>query len=134
MLEELIRQVAVPEQQGSDDGPRDEDTDPNAGEDGAGNQGEATATEQTSNSVASGNSEDPESEQQAIDLEATQEEEDTEANRVQLAKGQSEAERAQATEQWLRQIPDNPGGLLRRKFQYQYERLYGDTPYPGNRW
>ncbi len=26
----------------------------------------------------------------------------------------------QASEQWLRRIPDDPGGLLRRKFQYQY--------------
>ncbi len=26
----------------------------------------------------------------------------------------------QATEQWLRRIPDDPGGLLRRKFKYQY--------------
>jgi len=25
-----------------------------------------------------------------------------------------------ATEQWLRRIPDDPGGLLRRKFMYQY--------------
>lgn len=28
----------------------------------------------------------------------------------------------QATEQWLRRIPDDPGGLLRRKFQYEYQR------------
>jgi len=27
----------------------------------------------------------------------------------------------QAMEQWLRRIPDDPGGLLRRKFQYQYQ-------------
>ena len=27
-----------------------------------------------------------------------------------------------ATEQWLRRIPDDPGGLLRRKFQYQYNQ------------
>lgn len=27
----------------------------------------------------------------------------------------------QALEQWLRRIPDDPGGLLRRKFQYQYQ-------------
>jgi Ca-activated chloride channel family protein len=27
---------------------------------------------------------------------------------------------AQAAEQWLRKIPDDPGGLLRRKFLYQY--------------
>lgn len=27
-----------------------------------------------------------------------------------------------ATEQWLKRIPDDPGGLLRRKFYYQYKR------------
>jgi Ca-activated chloride channel family protein len=32
----------------------------------------------------------------------------------------SEDERA--TEQWLKRIPDDPGGLLRRKFYYQYKR------------
>ncbi len=54
----------------------------------------------------------------------------------QMAEAQSEsdAERAQATEQWLRQIPDDPAGLLRRKFQYQYKQRYGDAPYEGDRW
>ena len=28
----------------------------------------------------------------------------------------------QQTQQWLKKIPDDPGGLLRRKFQYQYSR------------
>lgn len=27
-----------------------------------------------------------------------------------------------ATQQWLRRIPDDPGGLLRRKFRYQYQQ------------
>ena len=31
-------------------------------------------------------------------------------------------EDSQAIEQWLRRIPDDPGGLLRRKFQYQYNQ------------
>jgi len=31
-------------------------------------------------------------------------------------------EEEQAMEQWLRRIPDDPGGLLRRKFRYQYQR------------
>ena len=31
-------------------------------------------------------------------------------------------EQQQALEQWLRRIPDDPGGLLRRKFRYQYQR------------
>ena len=32
----------------------------------------------------------------------------------------------QATEQWLRKIPDDPGGLLRRKFLFQYRERGGD--------
>lgn len=33
-----------------------------------------------------------------------------------------EQERQQMLEQWLRRIPDDPGGLLRRKFLLQYQR------------
>lgn len=32
---------------------------------------------------------------------------------------QSRSERRDALEQWLRRVPDDPGGLLRRKFQYE---------------
>lgn len=31
-------------------------------------------------------------------------------------------EEEKATEQWLKRIPDDPGGLLRRKFYYQYKQ------------
>jgi Ca-activated chloride channel family protein len=38
-------------------------------------------------------------------------------------------EQQQAMEQWLRQVPDNPGGLLRRKFAQQYfHREQQETP------
>ena len=32
-------------------------------------------------------------------------------------------EEEKATEQWLKRIPDDPGGLLRRKFLYQYKHI-----------
>lgn len=35
---------------------------------------------------------------------------------------QQQREQEQATEQWLRRIPDDPAGLWRRKFQYQYQQ------------
>lgn len=38
---------------------------------------------------------------------------------------QEEREQQQAMEQWLRRIPDDPGGLLRRKFQREYQRHQG---------
>jgi len=33
------------------------------------------------------------------------------------------SEQEKATEQWLKRIPDDPSGLLRRKFRYQYQQL-----------
>ena len=63
---------------------------------------------------------------------AAQEAEQAEAGEQQ-AMSQEEAEsmrraqeQTQAMEQWLRRIPNDPGGLLRRKFQYQYQRLGRD--------
>ena len=42
----------------------------------------------------------------------------------------------QAADQWLRRIPQDPGGLLRRKFLYQYQRLgvdqEGNFVWPGD--
>ncbi|SEA07877.1 Ca-activated chloride channel family protein [Thiothrix caldifontis] len=41
-------------------------------------------------------------------------------------------EQEQATEQWLRRIPDDPSGLWRRKFQYQYQQRGAQTR--GDEW
>jgi len=41
---------------------------------------------------------------------------------AQAAADTTSTEEQQATEQWLRRIPDDPGGLLRRKFLYQYRQ------------
>jgi len=43
-------------------------------------------------------------------------------------------ERRQATEQWLRRIPDDPAGLLRRKFRYQYRQQAERNDYEGEPW
>ena len=148
LTEALLRQDPEPEQQGADEEPTDDDAASSEGADQTGgDQGDPNAAQSGSSSGGSGDSQDLESSPAATDevegappqepqQAAAPEAVDAETNRVQLANGESEtdAERAQATEQWLRQIPDEPGGLLRRKFQYQYERLHGDSPDRGNRW
>ncbi|MDE0286463.1 MAG: VWA domain-containing protein [Gammaproteobacteria bacterium] len=52
--------------------------------------------------------------------------EETQGNGAQQQLAQTNdtksAEEQQATEQWLRRIPDDPSGLLRRKFLYQYQQ------------
>ncbi len=45
------------------------------------------------------------------------------ANPTQAAKGKKAAtEEQQATRNWLKQIPDEPGVFLKRKFEYQYQQ------------
>ncbi len=56
--------------------------------------------------------------------EAQQGEEPQQLSEAELAELRQQQEQQQAMEQWLRRIPDDPGGLLRRKFRYQYQR-YG---------
>ncbi len=51
--------------------------------------------------------------------------EDDETEEVTEAQAEAQRraqEQQQAMEQWLRRIPNDPGGLLRRKFRYQYQR------------
>ena len=46
-------------------------------------------------------------------------EQENQSNQEQIRLAQ---ENQQAMEQWLRRIQNDPGGLLRRKFRYQYQR------------
>ena len=65
-------------------------------------------------------SEDQEGEQQEGEQ---QEGESSEQQSEQLEPADAWSEEdAQAMEQWLRRIPDDPGGLLRRKFRNQHQR------------
>ena len=58
------------------------------------------------------------------------------ATEAQMAKFSEALEEQQALEQWLRRVPDDPGGLLRRKFRYQsLQRLRdGEEPDEDIRW
>ena len=58
--------------------------------------------------------------------EAQKGEEPEQLSEAQLAELRQQQEAEQAMEQWLRRIPDDPGGLLRRKFRYQYQRYRKD--------
>ncbi|MEM6576404.1 MAG: tetratricopeptide repeat protein, partial [Pseudomonadota bacterium] len=61
-----------------------------------------------------------ESEQQAQSEESESEEQQEQT--APMAAEELDAEEKQSLEQWLRRIPDDPGGLLRRKFLLEYQR------------
>ncbi|MBT8130572.1 MAG: VWA domain-containing protein [Gammaproteobacteria bacterium] len=64
--------------------------------------------------------------QQADEEQQPEDEQPLEAQQQDEAYEQEDAETVeseQAMEQWLRRIPDDPGGLMRRKFIYQYRQM-----------
>ncbi|NVJ59297.1 MAG: VWA domain-containing protein [Gammaproteobacteria bacterium] len=78
------------------------------------NQDQSEQEQQDSEQQKQEQSEEQESEQQS-EQQKQQQLEQQEDNR-------SEQEKQQALEQWLRKIPDDPGGLLRRKMYREYKK------------
>jgi len=62
--------------------------------------------------------ENQEQQQQQAESEAEQEQQ----KQNQMAGQNESSEKDQSTDQWLRQIPDDPGGLLKQKFLRDYLR------------
>lgn len=140
---ELVRQLQEQQQQqeqetqGDDQqstenpGGEGEQSDGESQQDQQGEEGSSQSQQQASEQDAAERSEDEMTEE---DLQALQEELERAAEEAQqgeapeqlteaeLAELREQQEAQQAMEQWLRRIPDDPGGLLRRKFRYQYQR------------
>ena len=67
-----------------------------------------------------------ENEQPPQEQEEQQQEQSAEEKQAQQAEEPSEYDESeQANEQWLKRIPDDPAGLLKRKFKYQYGQRGG---------
>jgi len=73
-----------------------------------------------------GKTEPSEAETSATDAAETNQSEQQETSQGKERDPES-IEQQQALEQWLRRIPDDPGGLLRRKFKYQYQQQQGQA-------
>jgi Ca-activated chloride channel family protein len=95
---------------------------------------DAAAGEANRNEAGSGAEQDA-AEQQARARQQSQPsaaDESADASAAGAQPADLDSEEQQAAEQWLRRIPDDPGGLLRRKFLYQYRQRAGTAPPPGD--
>jgi len=111
LVEKMKQQKEQQEQQNQDDSKGNSEEQESGDESEQGEQGD----EQSSEDQQAGNQDENEADQQQ------QGEETGEPSQAEMQQNWSE-EDAQAMEQWLRRIPDDPGGLLRRKFRNQHER------------
>ena len=144
---DLLKQVQEQQQQQQNEGDQQESSE----QQGDGEQSDSNneSQDESSDSTAQSDGESEEGgrsrrdDQEASeeDLRALQEElqraaEEAQQNEQQMSQQQltpeelealrREQEQQQAMEQWLRRIPNDPGGLLRRKFRYQYQKTGKD--------
>ena len=136
MVEKLLESEQSQNNQGEQGDPSESSDDSDEGEQ---NQEQNQNQEQQQSDQASDQDADEQQEQDSDDAEQSEEErkQDQSSQQQQMAEEDAsplEDEERQALEQWLRRVPDDPGGLLRRKFEMQYsDRLkrMGKTN-PGN--
>ncbi len=80
------------------------------------------------------NESEQQSEQEMKEQEQKESAEQTEEQNASQQASTELDEEQQATEQWLRRIPDDPSGLLRRKFKYQYQQQNRQPANDGKYW
>ena len=110
-LVEQMKQEQEQQQQEQEDSEGESSDEQSGDESEQGEQGE----EESSEDQQDGEQSDKESDEQQ------EGEEEAKPSESEMEQNWSE-EDAQAMEQWLRRIPDDPGGLLRRKFRNQHQR------------
>ena len=144
---ELVKSLLEQQEQDQQGDDQDSDSD-QSDQDGESQDSESESAQQEQDSQSESQEGDSEpSDQQPSDQESQQNgdaemTEDLspsdleEATQEQLARFDEALEEQQALEQWLRRVPDDPGGLLRRKFRYQtIQRLRnGEEPDEDVRW
>jgi Ca-activated chloride channel family protein len=91
-------------------------------------QQQAQKDQQSEQSQADSEQSEEQQEQQQQVSEQQAEESEEPAEEIELTPEEMalDAEEKQAMEQWLRRVKDDPGGLMRRKFLYQYHKRNQD--------
>lgn len=98
--------------------------------DGSNEQSESSPRDQEESSQEDMEALQQELERAAREAERREGEPSEQLSQAELDELRRQQEQQQAMEQWLRRIPNDPGGLLRRKFRYQYQR--SDVDQDGN--
>jgi Ca-activated chloride channel family protein len=75
----------------------------------------------------------PDQQQNASQAKDDQQKQDAQPSTVN-PKNPQDSEKQQADAQWLKRIPDDPAGLLKRKFKYQYGQRQHSSNNRGAAW
>jgi Ca-activated chloride channel family protein len=119
--EDAIYNKALIEQLKQEQEEQESENQEGEGEDQEGQPQDSEQEGEQGDSQSDSESEGEPGEEEQQEAEGEQGEQSEAERQEQMAQAWSE-EDAQAMEQWLRRIPDDPGGLLRRKFRNEHQR------------
>lgn len=129
LVEELLRQRQQQEQEQPDAGDEEQSTDKPDDQQPPGQSSASSDDEQRGQGQSSTTEDQPPAKQEQAPSQAGEPDEKAEPAQTSPPDGEAQdadapldGERRQALEQWLRQIPDDPGELLRRKFWYEQQQ------------
>jgi Ca-activated chloride channel family protein len=135
-IEKLLQQEQQQEQQ-DQQGDSGDNEDPQQGQQDQGEGEQENSDEQQAEASSADEQQGDKGEESQEDAQQSAEAEEKESEDEQQAIAEAEpldSEEQRAAEQWLRRIPDDPGGLLRRKFLYQYKQRAGHSASEQQAW
>ncbi len=118
LIEDLLQQQQEQQQQ------QDNEQDQENQEQQDSEQDQEQQQRQEQEQESSSDEEDQEQQEESQQEQQSDEQQNQEAQAQKAAEEEADPldeEEKQALQQWLRRVPDDPGGLLRRKFQQQYD-------------
>jgi Ca-activated chloride channel homolog len=126
LVEQALKQQQNP-QQNSDQSSEQDEQQPSEQEQSQQQNKQSNSSEQQSNDSAQQNNENQS--QESAEQQENKDAEESESTMQQQADATQKpmTEDEQANAQWLQRIPDDPAGLLKRKFKYQYGQRKNKT-------
>ena len=113
------------------DGGGSSDADGDESEQGERPDNQQTAGNQTNDESNRNNPDERGQDNQQDEQAGTGQNSESGSNQTTAQQGMNQLDEGQQQlEQWLKQVPDDPGGLLRRKFRYQYSLRPKQSPEP----
>lgn len=129
LIEDLLQQQQEQQQQ------QDNEQDQENQEQQDSEQDQEQQQRQEQEQESSSDEEDQEQQEESQQEQQSDEQQNQEAQAQKAAEEEADPldeEEKQALQQWLRRVPDDPGGLLRRKFQQQYDERAKSGKVAGN--
>ena len=129
LIEDLLQQQQEQQQQ------QDNEQDQENQEQQDSEQDQEQQQRQEQEQESSSDEEDQEQQEESQQEQQSDEQQNQEAQAQKDAEEEADPldeEEKQALQQWLRRVPDDPGGLLRRKFQQQYDERAKSGKVAGN--